>query len=356
MSRKKGRPAAAVVAAAVVIVALFVYFYALRPGPPKDYVVSTGVMEATEVSLTPRISGRIEWMCCEEGDMVKVNEPAIRLEGTELRARLEEGKAAARAAAQEVSEARIRLHNARLGTESARFDVEAATAEVERSRALADEAKENLHRAMGLFKEGFIAKKDLDSARAAYDSSAALLSSARARLKGAGTGLANADVEIKAARVRISTAEARAKQSGAQVKVLESILSDAVVSSPINGVVSYKAFEPGEFVNTGAAVYTVYDLNDIRARVDIEETAVQLIRLGARAEVRALGVPGRVFAARVTEIGEVGGFATQRDVTRGRPDIKTFRVKAEVSEPGGFLKPGMTVEVRIYHDGAPGGG
>ncbi|MDO8426936.1 MAG: hypothetical protein Q7T24_05425, partial [Deltaproteobacteria bacterium] len=68
----------------------------------------------------------------------------------------------------------------------------------------------------------------------------------------------------------------------------------------------------------------------------------------SRADVIAAGMPERVFAGRITEIGAVGAFATQRDVTRGRSDIKTFRVKAGVEKPEGLLKPGMTVKVRIY--------
>jgi hypothetical protein len=49
----------------------------------------------------------------------------------------------------------------------------------------------------------------------------------------------------------------------------------------------------------------------------------------------------------VSEIGRYAEFATQRDVTRGRQDIKTFRIKIRVADSHGMLKPGMTVEVKI---------
>ncbi len=336
--------------AAAVIVFLAVYLLLLRPDGPKGYVESTGVMEATEVNLSPKISGRIEWLCCEEGGKVEAGALAMRLESAELLARVEEGRAALAAAGEALAEARVSLENAMAAKESAGFEVEAARANADRYSALTEEAKGNLSRAEGLFKDGFIPKKELDAARAAYDANAALLASAGAEFKGAGARLRNAEAGIKAARARISSAEARKQQAGAQLKVLESVLSDARVHSPIDGVVAYKAFETGEFAASGAPVYTVYDLKDIWARADIEETAIRKIRLGGRAEVRAAG-DEKVFEAKVTEIGEVGGFATQRDVTRGRPDIKTFRVKAAIIEPEGFLKPGMTVELRIYTAG-----
>ncbi|HLG21964.1 MAG TPA: hypothetical protein VI382_04055, partial [Candidatus Manganitrophaceae bacterium] len=58
------------------------------------------------------------------------------------------------------------------------------------------------------------------------------------------------------------------------------------------------------------------------------------------------------------EVGTEGGFATQRDVTRGKQDIKTFRIKVRVLSPEGILKPGMTARARIYfgEEGAVRGG
>jgi HlyD family secretion protein len=69
--------------------------------------------------------------------------------------------------------------------------------------------------------------------------------------------------------------------------------------------------------------------------------------LDGRASVTAEGLPGRVFKGKISEIGRYAEFATQRDVVRGREDIKTFRVKVRVEDPDGLLKPGMTVEVAI---------
>jgi len=102
----------------------------------------------------------------------------------------------------------------------------------------------------------------------------------------------------------------------------------------------------------GQAIYTIDDLSDIWARVDVGETELSRVRLGARAEVWTEGNPGRVFRARVSEIGQMGEFATHKDVVRVSHDIKTFRVKARLLEPAGFLKPGMTCRVRLFFDAA----
>ena len=55
--------------------------------------------------------------------------------------------------------------------------------------------------------------------------------------------------------------------------------------------------------------------------------------------------PPQIFSGRVMAIGQEGEFATERDVRRGRQDIRTFYVKVQVLQAEGELKPGMTAEV-----------
>ncbi|MBI5642875.1 MAG: efflux RND transporter periplasmic adaptor subunit [Deltaproteobacteria bacterium] len=339
--------------AAIVLIIIAAIYSKIRPEQPKGYVASTGVVEATEVELTSEAAGRIGWLCCEEGGSIKKGDIAVRLESDELKARVEEGRAAISGAISAIEEARAELENSEVLKESAKFEAEAAKAEIDRVKALADEAKENIDRARGLFKEGFIAKKDLDAAAAAFDSNNALLSAYRARARGAEANLRNSKVNIKASRARISSAESRKAQAEARLKVLLAELEDTEIDSPISGIIVYKALEPGEFVNPGLSIYTIDDLSNLWARVDIEETEIQKIKLGDRSEIT---FPGKqqAFSGKVIEIGEVGGFATQRDVTRGRPDIKTFRVKTSIAGGDGVFKPGMTVEVRIYTEEANG--
>lgn len=332
-----------------VVAAAFLWGYArYTGGKAKDRITTTGVVEATEVELSSKLSGRIEWLCCKEGQAVKAGDEAVRIESEELKARADEARAALLGSEQAVNEARAALENAAAQQESAHYELEAAASEVERVRALATEAEENLERGRSLFREGYMAKKDLDAAQASYSASQAQVGAAQARRRSAQANLKNASVNIKSARARISLAEARTLQAKAQVRVLEANLKDTVINSPIDGVVAYKAFEAGETVSLGQPIYTVNDLEDIWVRVDIEETDIRNVKLGSRAEAH-LPVDGeRAFAGRVIEIGEVGAFATQRDVTRGRFDIKTFRVKAAIDNPEGVLKPGMTVELNIF--------
>lgn len=347
MAAKAFKPA---VAAFVLAAAVAIYFFYLKEVEPPGYIETSGVMEAAEAELASKIAGRIDWLCCAEGDRVATGAVAIRLEATELEARLLEGRAAAAAAVEGIAEARIAAENARVEREAGVSAVEAARAEADRAAALEKESSENFRRAQSLFEGGYISRRDLDASRAAYESNLALLNSARARVRSAEADLRSAGVRIRAAEAAIAASRARSEAAAAQVRVLASQLKDTEIVSPADGVVSYKAFEVGEYVTPGAAIYTVYSPASQWARVDIDETRIQDIRLGSRARITPAG-GGRAFEGLVIEIGELGGFATQRDVTRGRPDIKTFRVKVRAADGEGFLKPGMTVNVRVFVNG-----
>lgn len=331
---------------AVILLAL--YFGLFRPEKKADFLETAGVIEATEVELSSKTPGTIEWMCCREGNTVAAGKVAVRIDARELRARIEEARAAIVASEEALKEAEANLENSKVNVDSAGYELEAASSEVERVKALTGDARENLERAKGLFKDGYISKRDLDSAQTTFDANSAQLNSALARKKGAEAAIKAAEVNIKVASTRLSSSRAKKAQTEANLKVLLSGLRDTEIISPIDGVVVYKAFETGEVIPTGTAIYTVFDLKDIWARVDIEETDIEKIRLGNPARISAPGAPERMFDGRVIEVGEIGEFATQKDVTRGRRDIKSFRIKVSVLEPAGLVKPGMTVNVRIY--------
>jgi HlyD family secretion protein len=131
----------------------------------------------------------------------------------------------------------------------------------------------------------------------------------------------------------------------ASVQYYTDQLADTVIRSPITGIVVSKNLETGEWVTPGTSILTVDDLSIIWARVDVEETDLGSIRIGAPAQVTLPAQPPLVFSGRVMAIGQEGQFATERDVRRGRQDIRTFYVKVRVLQPGGELKPGMTAEV-----------
>lgn len=345
-SRVKGIISGLALAGLAVFIAVYLGFR--QAGDTAGYIGTSGVVEAIEVSLSPKTSGRVEWLCCKEGDLVAMGRVVFRMDAKELKARIEEAKTVILSASLALKEAEASLESAKALARSARYEVDSAMGEIQRVKAITVESKDNLERAVSLYKNGYIAKRDLDAAQALYNANDANLISVIARKRSSEGNLSVANVNVKLAEARIASAGAKKEQAEAGLKVLQTGLDDAEVSSPIDGVVANKSFEAGENAPAGAAVYTLYDLKDVWSRVDIEETDAGRVRLGDNAKVTAPGLPGKVFDGKVVEIGSVGEFATQRDVTRGRQDIKSFRVKVSLPGHDGLLKPGMTVDVKIF--------
>ncbi len=277
--------------------------YLMPKKPPKGIIQTTGIIEATEVNVSSAITERIKEVKFEEGDHIKEGEIAITLDDEKRSAEYEQAEA---------------------NLEVAKANQLNAEAETEKAKVKVEDTKRDLDRISKLLEKNLVSQNDKDKAKTNYDLAVADLNKAQAQ-----ETLANASV----------------KQAQATLNLAKTNLEDTVIKSTLSGVVTLKAFEPGEMVPQGATVLTIVETKNIWARVDVEETDVAKIRLGDIAYVKVDALPKEEFKGRVVEINSEGEFATQRDVRRGKQDIKTFRVKVKIDEPKGFLKPGMTAQV-----------
>lgn len=290
----------------ITLVLSFAAFPFFRKPPESNYIERVGVIEATEVHLSSKIAERIEALPFEEGDVVPVNAVAVRLDEHEIAA--------------EVAQAEANVQRGEAGLVNAQ-------AQIEKAKASLYDAKRNLNRLSSLRQEGLVSDSEWDKAQ---------------------TGLELAEAELKAAEAEARSATAELKQRQANLNLVQIRFKETQIRAPIGGVVTLKAFEVGEMVSPGATIVTLIDPQSVWARINLEEGEVGKVRVGGRAEISVDSLPNRTFEGKVTEVGAEGGFATQRDVTRGRQDIKTFRVKVRALSPEGLLKPGMTAKVRIF--------
>ncbi len=293
------------------VVVSFAGFPFIKEKENPNYVDRVGIIEATEVYLSTKISERIQSLPYNEGDRVAAGETIVQFEMEEMAAE----------AAQ--AEADVNRGDAEILT---------AKAILEKEKAVLAEALRNLNRITKLYNDSLISTAKRDKATTDHE-------------------LALAQVNI--ANARLHTAEAEREQHQTHLKLFQVRLKEGEIHAPIAGLVTLKAYEVGEMVSPGTTIMTLIDPESIWARVDLEEGAVGKIRIGGRADLYLDSAQNDPFPGKITEIGTAGAFATQRDTTRGRQDIKTFRVKIGISSHEGFLKPGMTVRARIFFESLP---
>jgi HlyD family secretion protein len=101
----------------------------------------------------------------------------------------------------------------------------------------------------------------------------------------------------------------------------------------------------GEVVNPGQPIVTLINPDDLWVRADIEETYIDRVRLGDKMTIRLPS--GDTREGTVFYRGVDAGFATQRDVSRTKRDIKTFEVRLRADNRDRRLAVGMTAYVLL---------
>ncbi|MGW8268025.1 MAG: efflux RND transporter periplasmic adaptor subunit, partial [Longimicrobiales bacterium] len=89
----------------------------------------------------------------------------------------------------------------------------------------------------------------------------------------------------------------------------------------------------GESVEPGHTLFTVSDLTVLWAQLDAYEDQVQALAPEAEVVIRTAAIPNRDFPGRVSVISD------QVD-----PELRTIRVRVEVPNPEGLLRPNMYVQ------------
>jgi RND family efflux transporter MFP subunit len=105
------------------------------------------------------------------------------------------------------------------------------------------------------------------------------------------------------------------------------------VRTPLAGVVLSRDAVMGDHVDPGKAMFTVSDLGTLWAWLDAYEHQIPALSSDAEVVVRTSVLPGHDFTGQVTFISD------QVD-----EELRTVRVRVEVLNSGGLLKPNMYVQ------------
>ena len=334
---------------AVIILAagIAIGFYFLSRDRKATALHVTGIIDGIEVNLSSKVAGRISRIRCDEGDKVRAGQVVITLESDDIKASLEQAIAGVERAKADVDVAEASIENGRANLLAAEAEAKGAAADLEKAGAQMEESKRQADRREDLYKKNLISKESRDQSVTDHAVSVATYDSSKEKLNAARSRRTAAAGQLNAAVSQWNSSKAMRKEAEANRAFFRSKLDDTSIVTPVTGTVIFKALETGEMVTPGTTVLTIVDLDSLYARVDIDETKIGRVVLNDKAYVRVDGAPGKTFEGKISEIGRYGEFATQRDVVRGREDIKTFRVKVRVDDPSGVLKPGMTVDVEF---------
>jgi HlyD family secretion protein len=335
----------------LILTAASAIFYLSTVDRSTDLVL-IGAVDSNQVIVSSKIAGRLEKLMVEEGTQVKEGDLIAVLDSAELEAQKRAAEAMLASLRSQVAAAR---YSERVTKGSTRSDVANAQARLQSSRASLAEAEANLvqirqdsARTVSLAEQGVASQQEKDRALASLNAQMARVQSLRDMVNAA-----EADLNAARARLRqtgyaentVAALQAQMASTQAQLAEAETRLSYTKIYAPVAGTVSVRAAREGEVVNPATPIVTIVDLSDTWAYAALPETYADHIRLGDHLNVRLPG--GGVLNGEVIFKAPESDFATQRDVSRRKRDIKTVALKVRIDNRQRALVPGMTAEVLV---------
>ena len=122
----------------------------------------------------------------------------------------------------------------------------------------------------------------------------------------------------------------------AEIEARGSAEEHVMLTSPTSGVVMQKHLEQGAYVDVGTPVYGVADLTHLWVLLDAYEQDLPWLRYGQEVTIEAEARPGELLEGRISFIDPVVHEAT-----------RTTRVRVNVDNRDGWLKPGMFVRATV---------
>ncbi|HTD24505.1 MAG TPA: efflux RND transporter periplasmic adaptor subunit [Terriglobales bacterium] len=311
-----------------------------------------GIVDANQVIVGPKIMGRIEKLAVDEGSEVHAGDLIAQLDTAELQAQQQAATAAAaglnsRLAGTQATEVLTQgttasdVVNAQAQVQMARANLVAARADLVRIQS-------DTTRTAELAKQGVASQQASDEAVATLHAQEARVRAAEDQVRSAEAALNSALARTHQTRAAESTvAETRQQQLQAEAQRTQAQvqLDYTRVFAPISGIISLRVAREGEVVAPGAPIVTIIDLGETWVRAPLPETYADKIGIGDELKVRMPG--GDIVTGKVITKGVEADFATQRDVSRRKRDIKTVQLKLSIPNPNHAFVPGMTAIVLV---------
>lgn len=334
-----------------VLLAIALGYYFISTDRSTDLVL-IGTVDANTVVVSTKVMGRIEKLTVDEGSDVKQGDLIATIDSEELGAQKNAAQAQVKSAwsqlgamkataASTTGEMRNSVLNAQANLQATQASLSSAIADRDRQAA-------DTKRFVALADQGVMSQQQRDQAVESLRSLDARVVTAREQVGAAEAALKVAQARLNQAQAAESNVAATRGQWAsyqAQYQAAQTRYGYTNIASPVSGKVSVRVSRQGEIVNPGTPIVTIVDLGQTWVYAAIPETNADAVKIGDTLKVRmpsGATVDGKIIAKAAE-----GDFATQRDVSRRKRDIKTVRLKLLIDNPGMKYVPGMTAEVLV---------
>jgi multidrug efflux pump subunit AcrA (membrane-fusion protein) len=289
---------------------------------PRFFEATGSLTGDEQTDIAPSVAGKVVFIGAEMGTYVRRGQTIVRLDDVDSKLRVQQAQAQV-----EQAKAALRQAEEKVGLRPGQAFDPNRVPEVANARVALELAEKNLRRAEKLIESA-------DISRSVYDQQKGQRDQLKEQYESALSLARQNYAAVNTARANVANAES-------QLSLARRTLSYADVYSPIDGFVSERTADLGEYVSPTTKVATVVRINPLRVRIDIPEQAIPEVRVGQSVSITTSAWPDKNFSGRIARISP--------NVT---PTSRTLTVEAEIENGSGALKPGQFATVRILQSRA----
>ncbi|MDX7998600.1 biotin/lipoyl-binding protein [Xenorhabdus sp. Reich] len=283
-----------------------------------------GEVDAPEVIIASKASGRVVTLHVERGDEVKAGQLMVSLESPEMAA-----KVAAAQAARDQARAKLELSLHGTREESIR-NLEAVLAQAQSGYK---NAQREFERLSNMSVKGYVSASELDSARNARDVAYQKMLGAKAEMDAGRNG---DRIELR------QQYQAALNEVEEKLRELKIQSDDLQVKAPVEGEVGPLPAEVGQLFNANSPLATLVRVPQAYFVYNLREDILAKVRKGDKIKLRVPALDKEI-EAEIRYIAPMGDYATKR-ATRatGDFDLRTFEIRLYPLQPIDGLRQGMS--------------
>ena len=308
-----------IVLAVVVIVGALVYRWH-RKALEEEYsqfASGNGRLEATEISISAKLAGRIDEIMVDEGDFVKENQPLVQMQLNVLNAQLAQAEA-------QKNQAQTSEASAIAQITVRESEVTAANAVASQKKSIMEGAQKRYGRTQALHKKEVVSDQKFDDDEAEYLSAKAAYESAQAEIKQAEAAVAVAKADALGAKAAVMAADA-------DIARIKADIEDSLLVSPRKGRIQYRIAQKGEVLSAGGRVLNLVDLTDIYMTFYLPERSAGKVKIGAEVRIVLDAIPEYPIPAAVSYVASTAQFTPKTVETQIERQKLMFRIKARIA-------------------------
>ena len=286
----------------ILLLAIFVLVSCGEKGK-ENVISSTATIEAVQVRISPIYQARIKNIPVKEGERVKKGDVLAILDSREFELKKKE-----------VETTRKELF----------YSIASLSRQIEELGVRLKQVEKTYERAKNLYKEKAIPLQKFEETETEYLS---------------------LQKRLQALKENRSALKAKIESVNQRLELFDYYIDNSEIKAPIDGIVQEIVAREGEVVLPMNTILTLAKMNEVWARMYVEERYLGLIKIGQKAKIKVDSFPNREFSGKVIWVAEEAEFIPKNVQTQSERATLVYAVKVNVDNKESIFKIGMPVEI-----------